>query len=187
MEEVVLLDDSGLAIGSAPKDRIHTRETPLHLAFSCYVLDRAGRLLLSRRAVTKQTWPGVWSNSFCGHPAPCEALEAAVQRRAETELGFDVTGTEMALPDFRYRAVDHSGVVENELCPVLIAATSCEVTPNPDEVGQVAWVELENFESALSLVPFAFSPWSTMQFPKIADRLRVRRRSLLESSESPPS
>ena len=112
---VVLLDDDGTPTGTAPRLDVHGADTPLHQAFSVHLFDDAGRVLLTRRALSKRTWPGVWTNSCCGHPRPGEAVEDAVRRRVREELGVEVRDLRLLLPDFRYRAVDASGVVENEL------------------------------------------------------------------------
>src|SRR6187402_2010588 len=106
MRTVVLVDDHGNPTGSAPRDTVHGVDTPLHLAFSCYLFDTDGRVLLSRRALTKKTWPGVWTNSFCGHPGWGEATPEAIERHARLELGVSVSEIRAILPDFRYRAVD---------------------------------------------------------------------------------
>jgi isopentenyl-diphosphate delta-isomerase len=168
-EFVVLVSEEGQAIGSADKATVHTTDTPLHLAFSCHVFNEAGEVLVTRRALAKKTWPGVWTNSFCGHPAPEEALEDALQRRARQELGFVVTDVRSALPDFRYRAVDASGVVEYEICPVFVARTINEPLPEPDEVCEFAWVEPHALLAAVEATPWAFSPWITLQLPALRD------------------
>ena len=80
MEEVVLVDEEGYARGVAEKSAVHHANTPLHLAFSCYLLNNEDHLLLTRRALGKKTWPGVWTNSCCGHPYPGERLERSVQQ-----------------------------------------------------------------------------------------------------------
>ena len=168
IEQVVLLDDDGQAIGSADKATVHTTDTPLHLAFSCHLVDDEGRVLLSRRALGKLTWPGIWTNSFCGHPAPGEDTAEAIVRRAERELGTRVDSIEPAIPDFRYRAVDDSGVVENEICPVFTARIRADLNPRPDEVCAYHWARPEDVRTAVDATPFAFSPWLVTQVPQMA-------------------
>ena len=163
IELVSLLDDAGAPIGTADKASVHTRDTPLHLAFSCHVFDEAGNVLVTRRALDKPTWPGVWTNSFCGHPAPGEPMEDAVRRRGRAELGIEIEGLELVLPDFRYRAVDASGMVENEVCPVYRARIMSEVTPNPNEVMEYTWVSPKELHRSVAATPFAFSPWIVLQ------------------------
>jgi len=166
-ELVVLLDESGTPIGEANKLSVHGLATPLHLAFSCHVYDPAGRVLVTRRALTKLTWPGVWTNSFCGHPFPGEPLENAIVRRAAFELGITVTDLEVVLPHFRYRAIDASGIVENEVCPVYRAVTMDVVQPNPAEVSEFAWLEPHALRGAVAGAPFAFSPWLGWQLEQL--------------------
>ena len=167
-ERVILLDDNGDATGLAAKDEVHHEETPLHLAFSCHVRDDAGRILLTRRALSKKTWPGTWTNSFCGHPGPFEAIPDAVERRARQELGLTITDLRLELPDFRYRAVDASGIVENEICPVYTARAVGEPVLNPDEVMEARWVSPEDLASALTAAPWAFSPWLVLQAEELS-------------------
>lgn len=162
-DHVVLLDAEGNPIGTAPKNAAHGPDTALHLAFSCHVLNPIGEVLVTRRALTKATWPGVWTNSFCGHPKPAESVVAAVRRRAEFELGIDLDSLELGLPLFRYRATDASGVVENEVCPVYIATTTDDLEPNPGEVAEWAWVQPAALARAVHDTPFAFSPWLALQ------------------------
>ncbi|GAA1625877.1 isopentenyl-diphosphate Delta-isomerase [Leucobacter chromiireducens] len=166
-EMVVLLDEQHAAIGSLPKREVHHADTPLHLAFSCYLRNADGEVLLTRRALTKQSWPGVWTNSFCGHPAPNEPLPAAVHRRAADELRAEITDVTSVLPSFRYRATDPGGTVENEFCPVFVAQLSGDITPHPDEVAEWAWIAPAALAAAVAVAPFAFSPWLRAQLPEL--------------------
>ena len=165
-DHVVLVNDGGEPIGTLPRDTVHTVDTPLHLAFSCYVLDAEDRVLLTRRALTKRTWPGVWTNSCCGHPRLDEAIEDAVARRMAEELSIAVTDLRCVLPDFAYTARDASGIVENEICPVFTARLvhpELALEPNPDEVSDWAWTSWDDLVAATRATPFAFSPWAVQQ------------------------
>jgi isopentenyl-diphosphate Delta-isomerase len=163
LEEVVLLAEDGSAVGTQDKALVHTAATPLHLAFSCHLFDDAGRVLVTRRALTKVTWPGVWTNAFCGHPGPGEAMMDAVRRRGRHELGVEISEPRAVLEDFRYRAVDASGIVENEICPVHTASALGEPRPDPTEVAEHRWVAPSDLLAAVRAAPWAFSPWLVSQ------------------------
>ncbi|MDI2098865.1 isopentenyl-diphosphate Delta-isomerase [Ruicaihuangia caeni] len=181
-ERVVLLDDERKPAGAMPKHLVHGEKTPLHLAFSCHVVDDDGRVLVTRRALSKATWPGVWTNAFCGHPGPDEPIDSAIVRRAEHELGLAIDRIEPLLPDFAYRATDASGVEENEFCPVYSARAIGDPAPNPDEVQEYRWVQPDDLARAVHAAPWAFSPWLVWQLDELAGRPRTvltdPRRSL---------
>lgn len=176
-ENVVLLSASGERIGTHPKATVHTRDTPLHLAFSCYLFSPDGEVLLTRRALTKAAWPGVWTNSFCGHPGDTEGFEEAITRRAEQELGVRVHSIRPVLPDFRYRATDASGIVENEVCPVFTAILEPaqgphQLAPEPAEVAEWFWASPDKVRTAVEALPGAFSPWMVEQLDQLPTGIR---------------
>lgn len=168
---VVLVDGEGTPIGVQSKLSVHGVSTPRHLAFSCHIFDEAGRILLTRRSLSKKTWPGVWTNAFCGHPAPGEALADAVRRRAAFELGLSIDQIVCALPDFGYTARDASGIEENEHCPVFIARAVSGLDPNPDEVAEAQWTGVSQLSAATQAAPWAFSPWLIEHLPSLVPHL----------------
>ncbi|MEI2775525.1 MAG: isopentenyl-diphosphate Delta-isomerase [Tetrasphaera sp.] len=163
VERVVLLDEDGHVVGSMAKSGVHGSATPLHLAFSCWVFDDAARVLLTRRAPGK-TFEGVWTNAVCGHPAPGEELGDAVRRRCRDELGLDVGPLRLVLPDFRYRA-EQDGVVENEICPVLVARVrgGVDLTPEPAEVADLDWVPWDQLRADIASGRRVISAWAHEQ------------------------
>ncbi|GAA5116523.1 isopentenyl-diphosphate Delta-isomerase [Alloalcanivorax gelatiniphagus] len=167
-ELVVLLDEEGHAVGTADKATVHHADTPLHLAFSVYLFDPEGRVLVSQRAPSKKTFPGVWTNSCCGHPAPGERLEDAVRRRVGQELGAEVTDLELVLPRFRYRA-EQAGVVENEMCPVFVGRVEGTLSPDPTEVGDVRWEPWTDFRAAVLTGSEVVSAWCREQVQQLPE------------------
>jgi isopentenyl-diphosphate Delta-isomerase len=174
-EQVVLLDADGRAIGVADKATVHGPTTPLHLAFSCYGFDAAGRLLVTRRAWHKRTFPGVRTNTCCGHPGPGEDVADAVRRRLHDELGVRAADLRLVLPDFAYRAAA-GGVEENEVCPVYVCTLVGEPQPRADEVDSVEWWSWESFLAAAEAGEL--SPWAQLQAP-LLDARRVEWAHLL--------
>ena len=169
MEQVVLLDDAGHPVGVADKAVVHGPDTPLHLAFSCYVFDPEHRLLLTQRAWHKVTWPGAWTNSCCGHPAPGEAFATAVRRRTTEELGLELADLTLLLPEFRYRVEMPDGTVENELCPVFAATSTGPVRPDPDEVADHRWVPWAEFRARVLDGSLDVSPWCVIQVSQLPE------------------
>jgi isopentenyl-diphosphate Delta-isomerase len=168
VESVVLLDEDGRVCGVADKAAVHTAETPLHLAFSCYLFDGGGRFLLTRRAESKRTWPGVWTNTCCGHPAPGEPVAGSVRRRLRQELGIGAAELVLVLPRFRYRARMANGVTENEACPVYAAYCDEPPEPDPAEVAEVKWVDWGWFCDQVRAGRQPVSPWCAMQLAELA-------------------
>ena len=178
---VVLLDDQLQPIGQLPKSQVHHAATPLHLAFSCYIFDGSGAVLMTRRAVSKRTWPGVWTNTCCGHPLPGEASADAAARRLREELGLRLVRSAVALPDFRYRAAAADGVVENEFCPVLVGSVDGEPRLDPSEVLEYRWVPWSDVVTLAETTPWAISPWSALQIPQLS-ALTPHPASLLKAA-----
>jgi isopentenyl-diphosphate Delta-isomerase len=168
-ELVVLLDDQRRPIGTAPKAAVHTTDTPLHLAFSSYAFDPAGeKVLLTRRALGKKTWPGVWTNTCCGHPGPGEDVQDAAVRRIGQELGLVPKDVELVLPDFAYTARMVDGTMENEVCPVFRVVVDADPEPDPAEVAEWTWAAWADLVVVAERAPWLISPWSALQIDQLS-------------------
>jgi isopentenyl-diphosphate delta-isomerase len=166
-DRIVLVDEDGNAIGTAAKLAAHNSETRLHRAFSVFIFNPRGEILLQQRALSKKTWPGVWSNSCCGHVMMHEPTAKAAARRLKFELGLSGIDLTMALPDFRYRA-EKDGVVENEICPVLVGLTNDQPDPNPSEVENIRWTDWNEFLASMDEPGNEISPWAVKEVRLLA-------------------
>jgi isopentenyl-diphosphate delta-isomerase len=172
---VVLVDEENTPLATARKAETHNGDTHLHRAFSVFLFNPNGELLLQRRAFGKKTWPGVWSNSCCGHTMLNERTKQAAARRLAFELGIRGVDLEMALPDFRYRA-EKDGVVENEICPVLIGFTDQEPSINSAEVAETKWIAWDDFLASLRRIDCELSPWAVEEGLLLADSPALQER-----------
>lgn len=171
-EHVILVNDQGEVVGTQEKYAAHTSHTSLHLAFSSWLFNDRGQCLVTRRALSKKAWPGVWTNSVCGHPQIGETTEQAIERRCRFEVGVEIAHLTPIAADFRYCEIDPSGIVENEICPVFAAQIVSPLRVNPDEVMDYQWVELTSLLCALEATPWAFSPWMVSEAANAREKLR---------------
>lgn len=171
-EQIVFVDENGNPTGeTGPKLESHTDKTRLHLAFSCYIFRKSDKqFLVTQRALSKKVWPGVWTNSVCGHPAPDESMEDAIRRRAKYELGIEkLDGIACVLPKYRYTTPPYNGIIENEFCPVFIAFTDQEPSPNPDEVEDYEWMPWPQYVKTLDDDAYDTSYWAKDQYRQLKE------------------
>jgi len=171
-EQIVFVDENGKPTGeTGPKLESHTANTKRHLAFSCYIFRKSdNKFLVTQRAFSKKVWPGVWTNSVCGHPAPGEGMEAAIRRRAAYELGIDtLEDISCVLPTYRYTTPPYNGIIENEFCPVFVAYVDGDPEPNPDEVEAYKWLTWPEYVDLLTNRPDDMSYWAKDQYAQFKD------------------
>ena len=174
-ELVVLVDEHDRELGTEEKIAAH-KSGRLHRAFSVFVTDPAGRILLQRRAAGKYHSAGLWSNTCCGHPRPGEAILDAAHRRLQEEMGFDCV-----LEDnftFRYRAELDSGLTEHELDHVVTGTFSGTPRPDPREVAEWRPVPLGELVTDLSRNPHHYSAWLQRAVEGLVSRGVLAERSL---------
>ena len=156
MPDVILVDQADRPVGRMEKQETH-RKGLLHRAFSVFLLD-GSKLLIQRRALDKYHCGGLWSNTCCSHPAPGEPVLSAAERRLDEELGIK-NARLRELDTFLYRAAFPNGLAEHELDHVLLGEYSGPVQPDPMEIAQVRWIDLEELQRDLQAFPQWYTPW----------------------------
>ena len=155
-EQLILVDERNRATGTAGKTAVH-RAGLLHRAFSIFMVDARGRLLLQQRSRKKYHSGGLWANSCCGHPRPGERTLTAARRRLGEELG--VNG-DLSFGFFaRYQSKLGKGMHENEFVYVYFGLLDERPNPNPDEIADVEWLHLDEIRRRLKRRPDAFTVW----------------------------
>ena len=170
MEQVILVDEADNELGYEEKHECHKIPVKLHRAFSIFILNHNGQLLITRRAETKYHWGGFWSNACCSHPRKDEPIELAARRRLEEELRFSCNLK--FLFKFIYKA-DFDGVWgEHELDHVFIGHYKGTVSPDAEEVDEFKWVGAEELQKDMKEHPDKYTPWFKIMLPRVLENLK---------------
>ena len=173
-ERVILVDEHDNPIGIGAKLPTHERGE-LHRAFSVFLINGAGEILLQQRATNKYHGGGLWANSACGHPRPGEETVAAARRRLQEEMGIEAELEPVFA--FTYRAEMDRGLVEHEIDHVMIGFADDLPHPNPAEVAAWRWMSPESIRRELATDPDRYTPW----FEPALEGLLDRKPSILAS------
>ena len=165
-DSVVLVDENDNEIGTIEKMKAHENGGQLHRAFSIFVFNKEGKMLLQQRARSKYHSGGLWTNTCCSHPRPDENLENAVHRRLKEEMGFDCKLKEIA--HFIYKARLDNNLTEHELDHIFIGKYDGDINFNPDEVDDISWVNLNELEKDIENHPEIYTEWFKKAFKKFA-------------------
>lgn len=155
-EQVILVDCLGREIGTEEKLKAH-REGKLHGAFSIFVFNTQGELLLQKRSKTKYHSDGLWTNTCCSHPRPGETYHNAAKRRLNEEMGFDCKLTELF--SFIYHTKLENNLFEHELDRVFVGRYDGQPVPNPDEVDDWKWIDTEKLKRDVGEDPEHYTYW----------------------------
>jgi isopentenyl-diphosphate delta-isomerase len=143
------------------------RKAVLHRAFSIFIFNSKGEMLLQQRALNKYHSAGLWTNACCSHPAPGEATEDAAHRRLQEELGF-YTGLKKIF-DFTYQTAFDNGLIEHEFDHVFTGMYEQRINPNPEEVKDVCYKSLDDIQQSLETHPQKYTSWFHIAFPKVKE------------------
>jgi len=181
-EELILVDRDDNEVGYLSKALCHNGAGVLHRAFSLFLFDDSGRLLLQQRGEGKRLWPGYWSNSCCSHPRRGESMETATTRRLIDELNVEASLEHVY--SFCYTAEYGEAGSENELCHVYLGKVSSDIQPNDSEIASVRFVAANALDAELTQSPERFTPWFKQEWGELSENHRERLAVYLGSDLS---
>ena len=177
-EELILVDADDRELGHLSKAACHDGTGVLHRAFSAFLFNAAGEMLLQQRAASKRLWPGYWSNSCCSHPRRDESMKTATERRLDEEL--NLAADLRFVYKFRYQTSYGDLGSEHELCHVFLGRIGAEVQPNAEEISAIRFVSADALDKALRETPERFTPWFKLEW----DALKTEHSAILEEYSS---
>jgi isopentenyl-diphosphate delta-isomerase len=168
LQQLILVNEQDEPIGQMEKMEVH-RKGLLHRAFSVFIFNEKGEMLLQQRAAKKYHSPNLWSNACCSHPVVGEEIDFAANKRLQEELGFDTEIQEKF--QFIYKTEFDNGLTEHEYDHVFTGVYNGEILPNPEEVGDYCYMTMDAIEESLLSHPAKYTSWFTIAFPKIKEQL----------------
>jgi len=169
-EELILVDEDDMETGFLSKAECHNGTGTLHRAFSLFLFNEAGELLLQQRSESKRLWPGYWSNTCCSHPRKGESMPVATRRRLRDELNIE-SPLEF-IYKFSYQAEFGRSGSENELCHVYLGRSNDAVAPNEHEISAIRYIAADALLREFDSSPEQFTPWFKMEWLALADEHR---------------
>jgi isopentenyl-diphosphate delta-isomerase len=167
-EELILVDNDDNETGYLSKADCHDGEGVLHRAFSLFLFNDDGELLLQQRSASKRLWPGYWSNSVCSHPRRGESMQVATQRRLYDELNIE---SELEFVyKFAYRAGFDAAGSEHELCHVFLGRAPAEVFPNDLEIADIRFISTADLDREFADKPGTLTPWFALEWEALCTR-----------------
>lgn len=171
-EELILVDEQDNEIGFRTKADCHDGDGILHRAFSLFLFNEKGELLLQQRSAAKRLWPGYWSNSCCSHPRRGETLAIATMRRLDDEL--NIAADLEFVYHFSYQAEFSDVGSENEFCHVFLGKLDGDVQANDSEIESVKLISVDDLDRELLQSPQSFTPWFKQEWRTLSEEYAVR-------------
>ena len=163
-QQVVLVNERDEMIDVMDKMEVHQKGL-LHRAFSVFIFNTKGEMLLQQRALHKYHSGGLWTNACCSHPQPGEDTLTAAQRRLQEEIGFSTTLTKAF--DFIYKAIVDNELTEHEFDHVFTGSYDGSITMNTDEVKDFAWQPMDQLKGSIESQPEKYTTWFRIAFPRV--------------------
>ena len=174
MHEVILVNEIDEAIGSMEKMEAHEKAL-LHRAFSVFLFDTKGNMLLQKRAATKYHSPSLWTNACCSHPMPGETTEQAALRRLQEELGFTVAISKAF--HFTYKAAFDNGLTEHEFDHVFVGEYEGDMQLNEEEVSEVCYKSMADIRTEIDQKADHYTEWFKIAFPLLEEWMQQNKTS----------
>lgn len=180
-QEVILVNERDEQTGTMEKMEAH-RKANLHRAFSVFIFNAKGEMLIQQRALAKYHSGGLWTNACCSHPRPGEAVEAAAVRRLREELGFETPLTKAF--SFIYQAEFDNGLTEYEFDHVFIGHYEGAIQADPDEVADYTYMRMEEILDTMNTHPHKYTAWFKIALPRLGEYMASRTAQVQGAANS---